>query len=1429
MNWYRISCRPRRRLGAVACFCGIQGVVRAICLFLLVVASGVLCPVSQAQNNEWAWMGGTDANNKAGVYGTLQVPAAGNIPGGRSNAVTWTDSNSNLWLFGGFGYDGAGNFGALNDLWEFNPATSQWTWMGGSNSTYSTPGGVYGTLGTPAAANIPGARDSAVGWTDGKGNFWLFGGKGEDSTDTYGYLNDLWEFSPATSEWTWMGGSSTVPGADEGNPSVYGTLGVAAAGNIPGGRYGAVSWIDRSGNFWLFGGDGSSSANDLWEFNPSANEWTWVSGSSTLTCAPGTKVCASPGIYGTLLIPAATNVPGGRSYSVSWLGKDASLWLLGGYGVDSGGNPGYLNDLWRFNPATSQWTWMSGSHTVSAIYGGPAGVYGTWMTPAAGNTPGGRQSSVGWIDTNGNFWLFGGYGVDSANYIGFENDLWVFQPSTNEWAWMGGNTVNNQPGSRDTLGTPSFANTPAARGYSVSWSDLNGNFWLFGGLDREASGITGDLDGLWEFQPNTGSLPAAAVPTFSPSDARTFTVEPSVTISDATAGASIYYLINNSVPPVLYTTPIPIPVTETIQAFAVAGGYSISPVGTATYSLNLPPVATPVFSLTAGVYSSQQTLTISDATPNSTIYYTNDRSTPTSASTMYSGPITISSSETIQAFAAANGDANSPIATAAYTIWPPSAVGGWAWMAGTNGAREYGVWGTLGTPSLANFPGSRSNAVSWTDSSGNLWLFGGTGVDSAQNFALLNDLWEFNPLTLEWSWVSGSSFAGPSSECHFSDCGQLGVYGTLGTAAGNNFPGSRQDASGSTDKNGDFWLFGGNGYASTATPVASGLNDIWKFQPSTMEWTWMGGSDDASGTCFNYALSEYCTGQLGVYGTLGIPGAGNTPGGRQGSTTWIDSNGNLWMFGGVNVDENLLAQYYFNDFWEFNPSIKQWAWMGGSNTDANSYCYFDPNSFLSDCGQSGVYGTLGAASSTNSPGSRSGAAGWVDSGGNLWMFGGLGFDIGGGYSDLNDLWEFQPSTKQWTWVGGSSAIQSVDYGQPSVYGVLGVPAAGNIAGGRAAAASWTDNKGNFWLFGGQDGAYLRTSGSLWNDLWEFTPGANEWAWMGGSTSNLFALAGVYGTEGVPDVANLPPSRSGESTWTDKAGNLWLFGGYNPSHGFFNDLWEYQPSAPAPVPSFALSAATNSINISQGLSNGTTISTLAAGGFNSSIALTANGQPSGVTVSFSPGSITGASSSTMNIAVASSVALGAYQITVTGTSGNITATATLGLTVLAPPPTFTLSASPASLDVTGGNKGTVTLTVTPQNGFNAAVGFACSGLPAGALCSFSPNTVTPSGAAASTTLTLTTSATGALKQSTRPLFPAIVFSLAICCFKGRRRRRRLTLLLLVCSIAGLNFLSGCGSGTSSSSPPDPTATTSTITVTATSASLQQTTTFSLTVN
>ncbi len=82
--------------------------------------------------------------------------------------------------------------------------------------------------------------------------------------------------------------------------------------------------------------------------------------------------------------------------------------------------------------------------------------------------------------------------------------------------------------------------------------------------------------------------------------------------------------------------------------------------------------ATPSFSPAAGTYNVTQTVAISDATASVSIYYTTDGTTPTTGSTLYTAPITVSTSETIQAIATGSGLTSSAVASATYTISIPA-------------------------------------------------------------------------------------------------------------------------------------------------------------------------------------------------------------------------------------------------------------------------------------------------------------------------------------------------------------------------------------------------------------------------------------------------------------------------------------------------------------------------------------------------------------------------------------------------------------------------------------------------------------------------------------------------------------------------------------------------------------------------------------
>jgi hypothetical protein len=680
-----------------------------------------------------------------------------------------------------------------------------------------------------------------------------------------------------------------------------------------------------------------------------------------------------------------------------------------------------------------------------------------------------------------------------------------------------------------------------------------------------------------------------------------------------------------------------------------------------------------------------------------------------------------------------------------------------------------------------NIPGGRYGAVSWTDGSGNFWLFGGQGFDSTGAFGFLNDLWEFNPAAKTWTWISGSKAVN-----------QPGVYGTIGVPASGFMPGNRFEANSWIDGSGNLWLFGGWGSSGD-------LNDLWFYNPSTEQWTWMNGSNQA--------------GQNGVYGTIGAPAPGNTPNSRSGAVSWTDANGNFWLMGGEGYSSTSQATtesvsrahpldfmiwsspaLTYGDLWEFDVTAQEWI-------------------LISLQAENGVAGTLGVPSTANGPTEEAdgavvgatGAIAYTDKNGDAWILSPTNLYL----NFCNALMDFNPSTLEWAWMGGSCSYLGV-------YGAKGVPAAGNIPGGRENSVGWTDRQGNLWLFGGSGSDSAGNTGDL-NDLWMYQPSATtlppaitpyveeysgaydfplSFEIYNGMTNAVF----YYTTDG-----STPNTNSAEtSDWITLSAPATLnviavAPGY-PNSGVASAVFTQEPTA-----------ATPTFSVASGTYNSVQMVTLNDTTPNASFEYSVN-LPGDPNLYFQPysGPISVSSTETLT-AIASADGY------------NLSARATATYTI---PTGFTVAAAPGSLSVTGGESGTTTVSVTPLNGFRSTVGFTCSGLPAGASCSFAPQSVTPSGGVASTTLTVTTSAsTAAVDRSRGLILPGSALAVAFC-FLGCKKRRRLEMLLfLAASVASLGLLTGCGG----SSPPTRQPVTSTVTVLATSGSLQHSTSFSLTVN
>lgn len=214
------------------------------------------------------------------------------------------------------------------------------------------------------------------------------------------------------------------------------------------------------------------------------------------------------------------------------------------------------------------------------------------------------------------------------------------------------------------------------------WWVLLGGFNIDAGVKFEALGYVADYT-LHDIIEHNSIIAEAeqrlvSTPTFSPAGG-TYTSTQNVALSCTTSGATIRYTTNGSEPTsssTAYSSPINVSSTTTIKAKAFKDGWTPSATESATYTITPSgTVATPTFSPAGGTYSTTQNVSISTTTPNATIRYTTNGSEPTSTSTVYSSPISVSSTTTIKAKGFRDGWTPSATASATYTIGttPPPA------------------------------------------------------------------------------------------------------------------------------------------------------------------------------------------------------------------------------------------------------------------------------------------------------------------------------------------------------------------------------------------------------------------------------------------------------------------------------------------------------------------------------------------------------------------------------------------------------------------------------------------------------------------------------------------------------------------------------------------------------------------------------------
>lgn len=462
-----------------------------------------------------------------------------------------------------------------------------------------------------------------------------------------------------------------------------------------------------------------------------SQNWAWMKGGTATN---------QTGAYGAIGVPGANNTPGSRSGQAFWKDQAGMFWIYGGEGIDGLSNNGYLNDLWRFDPSTQQWTFMKGDNII-----GQTSVFGTVGSPASANKPSSRSNAAYWVDANGNFWMFGGYGFDGSSGLGYLNDMWRYEPSTNNWTWFKGSVTVNAAAVYGTLAVTNSSNNPGGRKGAMTWTAGNGDLYLFGGYGIGGNSSFGTMDDLWKFNINTlswtwvgGSNSIDNFGTYGTLNTPAGANWP----GSRAYGATWKDLTGN---------------------FWMFGGDGYD-AGTPSKSY-LSDMW--MFDMTTGQWtwkSGANTI----AQPGS--YGTQGVASTTNAPGCRISPATwidflgnmwLFGGEGLGTATLSIGQLND--------LWKYNYTSSqWMWVGGASLVNFSGVYGSQGISAPSNRPGARSVSSHWIDGNNNLWLFGGSGYGSGTATGKLNDVWRstncyITPITLTITAKDTSICAGEST------------------------------------------------------------------------------------------------------------------------------------------------------------------------------------------------------------------------------------------------------------------------------------------------------------------------------------------------------------------------------------------------------------------------------------------------------------------------------------------------------------------------------------------------------------------------------------------------------------------------------------------------------------------------------------------
>ncbi|WP_329805743.1 DUF7619 domain-containing protein [Flavobacterium facile] len=815
------------------------------------------------------------------------------------------------------------------------------------------------------------------------------------------------------------------------------------------------------------------------------------------------------------------NHPGtGTKQQIVWKSQD-NIYL---YGNDNLAYNSGNSSFWVYNLNIKQWKCLQDNNVATNF--GTKGVFNTT------NTPGRRSQSITFVDNSGNLFLLGG------TYGGGTNDLWKYDISLNLWAWIGGydNHAAGIVGNYGPIGVESSSYFPSSRIFSNPIVSNDGMIYIYGGHAPTFDGY--DRYDLWKYNPNNNSWTLLYKPTNNSQNIGIIGVEDTNNRPGCLLGYTSWFFDN---------------------CLWYYGGSSenntaVNSVQKKVWKFNLLTqkwtcVKDP--NTIDAIYGQQNTSNIVN-TPPSLIHMSN--SVVHNNEAYFIGGYELGGNTTNELNRGHHG-----------SLWKYNMLTNqWTWLKGKQLTKHPGFHGKKGIERSENLPSSRLNSFLLIENNA-LKLYGGNAFQ-ANGAINTQEFWNYNISTNNFTWIDGittrydhinqnstyyfeelntasvynvveptklkwgekgsklwffntlnnqpflgNAFFGGMFEYDIetSTCYKIkefgstpynyGVYGQKNVADVSNIPPYRENAClWETDTK--LYLMGGFGM----TGYSYYYNDFWVFDKATKNWTWIGGSKN-NDTPYTF------------YSNIGEANSNNYPRSRAKAQTWVDADGNLWLFSGVN-DQS----YYLNDFWKFDTITNQWVLMGGNqNNCTNSSAYF---------------------LDTYPPFVHS-AATW-SKGNDLYFYGGNGL---GKESNLftagllSDIWKYSTTNNVWTKVLGNRKI-----GINGSYGIKEYGFITNVPSSRKDFVSWSDIYGNLWLYGGFGKGTSGNSQSDLFDLWKYDLTLNLWIWMDGLNYQPSPFDPLF------DANNYNfPKRVIDRSVTYKSNNKYFL-----ASGISNNLWEF---------------------------------------------------------------------------------------------------------------------------------------------------------------------------------------------------------------------------------------------------------------------------------